>query len=568
MNEWLNKVLTRIKELWAKWSLVQRIILIGIIVVAIVALVVITRVSSSPSAVPLFNTAITDEAARDKILYRLSEENVSATVTADGKITVESEATARRMRAILIREDLVPTNVDPWDLFDAQQSWSITDFERNVNLRRSITNLVTQHIEALEDVDKANVVITMPEKELFEADQNPVTASVIIYQKPGSDILTNRKKVEGIQKLLLKAVEGLSADNVTIADKDGNILNDFEGMAEYDRLSLVEKHQKAIQKQEAYYRAKVLQTLQATFGTDRVRDLDVKIEMDISKRTVEDRKITPIEMRPDNPDTPYDESEYVESVTVSSETVTKRWTGTGYNPEGPAGVEGQNPPVYSDMSNLYGTTEESGVKKNQDYNVTITNSEKSPSIDRITVSVNIDGTWNTKFDDDGNPVVEKGRIVREYTPISEIVLEDVTKQVQDAVGYNRLRGDSVSVVNIPFDRQEQFEKEDALYLKQLQTRQTLFWSAIAIVVILLLFVIFRFISRERERRRRLREEEELRRHQMERERALFEAEQAGMEVTMSAEERSRLELQENAITMAKEHPEDVALLIRTWLMEE
>ncbi len=567
MNEWLNKVLARIKELWAKWSLVQRIILISIIVVAIIALIVITRVSASPSAVPLFNTSITDETVRDKILYRLSEENVEASVTADGKIMVQSESTARRMRSVLVREDLVPTNVDPWELFDVER-WTITDFERNVNLRRSITNVVTQHIEALDDVDKANVVITMPERQLFEADQNPVTASVIIYQKPGSDILTNRKKVEGIQKLLLKAVEGLSDDNITISDSEGNILNDFEGMAEFDRLSIAEKQQKTIQKQETYYRAQVLNALQATFGADRVRDLNVKVEMDFSKKTVEDRKITPIEMRPDNPDTPYDESEYVESVTVSSETVTKRWTGTGYNPEGPAGVEGQNPPVYSDMSSLYGTTEESGVKKNQDYNVTVTNSEKNPSIDRITVSVNIDGTWQKKKDEDGNPIVTNGRIEREYTPISEIVLEDVTKQVQDAVGYNRLRGDSVSVVNIPFDRQEQFDKEDALYLKQLQTRQTLFWSAIALVAILLLFVIFRFISRERERRRRLREEEELRRHQMERERALFEAEQAGMEVTMSAEERSRLELQENAITMAKEHPEDVALLIRTWLMEE
>jgi len=37
---------------------------------------------------------------------------------------------------------------------------------------------------------------------------------------------------------------------------------------------------------------------------------------------------------------------------------------------------------------------------------------------------------------------------------------------------------------------------------------------------------------------------------------------------MSVEERKRLELQENAVNMAKEHPEDVALLIRTWLMEE
>ena len=37
---------------------------------------------------------------------------------------------------------------------------------------------------------------------------------------------------------------------------------------------------------------------------------------------------------------------------------------------------------------------------------------------------------------------------------------------------------------------------------------------------------------------------------------------------MSVEERARLEMQENAINMAREHPEDVAQLIRTWLVEE
>ena len=37
---------------------------------------------------------------------------------------------------------------------------------------------------------------------------------------------------------------------------------------------------------------------------------------------------------------------------------------------------------------------------------------------------------------------------------------------------------------------------------------------------------------------------------------------------IAIEERARLEMQENAINMAREHPEDVAQLIRTWLMEE
>jgi flagellar M-ring protein FliF len=89
-----------------------------------------------------------------------------------------------------------------------------------------------------------------------------------------------------------------------------------------------------------------------------------------------------------------------------------------------------------------------------------------------------------------------------------------------------------------------------------------------IVVVLVAFIIFRFISRELERRRRLKEEEYLRQQQLEREKVLWESEQAGMEVTMSVEERHRAELLENAISMAKDHPEDVAMLIRTWLMEE
>ena len=67
----------------------------------------------------------------------------------------------------------------------------------------------------------------------------------------------------------------------------------------------------------------------------------------------------------------------------------------------------------------------------------------------------------------------------------------------------------------------------------------------------------------------MREEEILRRQQAEREKALWDAKQDGLQdVTMSVEERKRAELQENAIAMAKEHPEDVAMLIRTWLLEE
>ena len=568
MNEWLKKLFTSAKQLWGKWSLVQKLILGGIIIAAVVALILILTISSKPTTVPLFSVAITNEADRDKIVYRLAEENVNAEVSSTGFISVKDEATARRMRAILVREDLVPGNVDPWSLFDVER-WTTTDFERNVNLQRSITQVVTEHIEALDDVDKANVVITMPEKTLFAADQNPVTASVILYPKPGSDIVDNKKKIQGVQKLLTKAITGLADENVTIADSAGNILNDFSGMEAQERVDNIAREQKLIRQLEMQYRATILNQLQSIFGNDRVRDLNIKIDMDMSKKVVDSTVYSPIVIKQDDPDTPYDDSEYRDYLPISSETVTKKWTGTGYNPEGPAGVEGQNPPVYSDMSNLYGTSEETGVKQNNVINTSQVSEEKSPSIDRVTVSVNIDGSWRRKYDEKGDLIISpNGSIEREYVPVSAEDLSQATRLVQNAIGYNKTRGDSVSVQNIMYDRTAQFESEDMAYLRSQQTRRTIMMVLAGVAAVLIVFMIFRFISRELERRRRMREEEMLRKSQMEREKTLWDAQEASMGVEMSVEERKRAEMQENVLSMAKDHPEDVAMLIRTWLMEE
>jgi flagellar M-ring protein FliF len=567
MNEWLKKLVSQISALWGKWTLVQKLILGGIVIVSITGLVILFSVSSAPSTVALIDTPITDESVRDRIIVRLNEENVRATVSAEGVISVSDETTARRMRSLLIREDLIPSTTDPWAIFDVER-WTTTDFERNINQRRAIIEEVRQHIKAIDDIDDASVVVNIPEKTLFSEDQESVTASVIIYPKPGSDITTNRKKVEGIQKILKFAVSGLKDENITIADNTGTVINDFKGMEGIDRNNIIEQQQHLIAKFESQYRAKILNALQQIYGIDRVRDLNLKIEMDMSEKAVQQRDYLPTTIKPDNPETPYDDSEIVPSITLSSETSTTRWQGSGYNPEGPAGVEGQTAPAYKDMSNLYGLSEQSIVKKNELVGQRDTTETVSPSMGRRTVSVNIDGVWTKKRDEAGNFILKNGAIEREYLKIPDDELKSATKAVEDAIGYSNARGDSVSVLNIQFDRTAQFEKEDTAYLQKQQTQQTILYSLIALAVILVAFIFYRMITRELERRRRLKEEEMLRKHQMEREKTLWEAEQAGMEVSMSVEERKRLELQENAVNMAKEHPEDVALLIRTWLMEE
>ncbi len=567
MNEWFKKFLDQIKALWGKWSLMQRLILIGIVVAAIGGTVALFMVSSAPSMVPVIDSPIRDENARDRIVTRINAEGVKTSVSSTGVIMVQDDKTAKQMRSILIREDLIPSGTSPWEIFDRER-WTITDFERNVNLQRAITQMIIDHLKALNDIDDASVTLVVPKKELFASQQDETTASIIITPRPGSDITENRKKIEGIQKLVKNAVQGLKDENITITDNNTNVLNNFEGMKELDRTNLTMLQQSYIKKLESEYRNKILKSLQSTYTTDRVRDLDIKIEMDMSKRLVSTTELLPTILRPRTSDL-YDDSEYVASIPGALQTTSTRWEGTGFNPEGPPGVEGQTTPVMRDMSNLYGMVNQETHFENNEISRRQIEEERSPAIDRVTVSVNIDGQWVPKYDEKGNPIILPNQTIdREYIPVSETILKETQMLLQDAIGYNKTRGDSVTVRNIPFDRTKEFAAEDAAYFRQKQFELFGIIALSAVAALLVIFIAVKLVMRELERRRRLREEELSRQHQMMRESALRQAEEEGVEVSMSVEERKRMELQENAINMAKEHPEDVAQLIRTWLLEE
>lgn len=570
MNEWFKNMIEKFQNFWKTSSVIVKVIVIGIALAVVGAVIFAVNVSGSDSTVRLFPQAVTDESVRNQILDRVAQENVQVYVNDEGVISVNDEKTARRIRTLLSVEGLAPSNYDPFAEF-YNRSWSTTDAEQNVRRKNAISAALKQHLESLSDIDVAFVTLVLPDKALFASEQNPVTASIAIRPSRTSDILSDRRKVKGIQDYILKAVEGLSAENLTIIDQNGHILNDFEGMAESDRVSIIEKQQKLIRKMEAQLEAKVLAALQNNYTSDRITDVIAHYEMDMSEKHSDSTIYSPIQIRPDNPDTPYDDSEYRDTLPISQQTVTKEWQGTGYNPEGPAGVEGQTPPVYSDVSNVIGKSTETGVSQNNVINTTHITEKVAPQPGRITISANIDGVWKLKKDPKTHEYIineEDGSLVREYTPISPEDLAKIKEYVEAAVGFNKSRNDVVTITNIPIDHTQEFREFDEAYFKKLQTRRTVLLVLVAVAVVLIGFILFRIISKEIERRRRAREEELLRQQQLAREQALWEAKDEAQTVTMSVEESRRAELQENAINMAKEHPEDVAMLIRTWLMEE
>ena len=567
MNEFFKKIFNKIASMWAGWSMQQRIISAAVIVVIIGIVIALFRVSATPVLSIVYDRPITNEDMLDRIVMRINQEDVKATVTADGIVRVADDATARRMRVILIRENLLPSGIDPWQIFDRER-WTLTDMERNINFQRAQERMIADHIKAIDGVDNVELRVVWPTRELFLSDQKPVSASVTIFPTPGSDITQNRQKVEGVQKILQFAIEGLESDYISITDNNGIILNDFEGMLAADRLALIEKENKMIRNAEAHYRDMILTTLQKIYSSDRVRNLNIKIDMDMSKKTSDTTEHFPITMKPQTPGLSYDDSISLESIRRSASTSKTTFTGSGFNPEGPAGVEPNVMPVMKDMSNLWGEMTQTTETHNEEINKREIKEERSPSIDRVTVSVNIDGIWKRKFDEKGKIVMTtEGTIDREYLEVPPEELNRVAGLIRDAIGYNSARGDSVTVHNIKIDRSAEFRAEDEAYIKQKQIQITIIAFISGLTLLLFGFMLFRMISSEMERRRRIAEEERARREQMLRESAMAEAEE-GTDVSISYEERSRMELMENAINLAKEHPDDAAQLIRTWLLEE
>lgn len=573
MNDKLKAALDKAKNQWNKWSKVQKGIFGGVIALIVVAVIVLGTVSTQDGRVSLFNAPINDTQAFERIVTRLEEENVPFTTTADGRIYVDNSRAARRLKAVVVQEGLLPSNMDVWSFLNVNQ-FTVTDFEQKEKVRLAIAKDLEALLKSLDDVDNASVKIAMPETELFAEDNKPVTASVVITPSFSSDLVTNRAKIEGIERLVTRAIPRIDRENITITDNSGIELNS-KNFQVVDRLHLTEAQLKIKQKAEKLLYEKVKRVLtnngvgSAPIPPSRISISPVEIDMQFNEESYIYDEILPIILKADNPDTPYDDQQIIEKVLVESVVNNEEYNGTGFNPEGPAGVEGQVPPAYKDLQGLvarYGKDQSESRYETSKKQTTV---NKTPwQINGISVSVLIDGITVKERDASGNYIEsENGGIQRSYVPVDEETLRSLRSAVEGAIRYDQNRGDIVEVRNVQFDRTAEFEQEDNAYRTSKKVKQALFATLLTLVVLLSLIFLIRTIVHWRERRRKLREEERARQLAMERQ-AMLDRLDNPINIPMTGEDAEKNELFREAQVMAREHPEDVAQLIRAWLVEE
>ena len=519
---------------WAKWTLIQKLVLGAVTGVTVLVVALLLSLGAGPPMVALVGAPIAGEHELLRVTTRLDQEGAEYQLHPDNRIFVADADTARRLRAILIREELIPLQTDPFALFEVDR-FSMTDFERNVNLQRALTRNLEQHIEALDGVAAANVTLVVPERELFAEDQHPTTASIIITPAAGSDILDDRKKVAGVQRLVQLAVEGLAAENIVILDHRGIQVNGGGGNGPLDRMSLAQDQITTKFDFEQRYKREIMAALEKIFTAGRVQIVKLDLDLDLSATTTKTEEHFPITMRADDPQTAEDETVTLPSVTVSREE--QRET---------AGDGGESTRLI----------------ENEVVNRRSTVSEKSPwTINRISVSVALDGVWTPLYRTNGRPALTPNSgIRREYTPVSVDELRKAKLLIEHAIGLDPGRGDSVTVEHLQFDRSVQFRLEDAAARAAAQRRRLLpAAGAVAAAVVVLVAVAGRGLARRRRR--------------MLLAAGLASGPAAGPAVAANGSppvspERRREEMQSSAVSLARNHPEDAARALRTWLTDQ
>lgn len=408
MAEKSNQVQNEIGSFFQKLSSTQKFLL-GVVAIGVVGgIIALVSVVNRPIYSTLFSNVNAQDAS--KIVDKLKERGVQYKLEGEGRTILVPKDQMYELRLALAGEGLPQSSTVGYEIFD-RTNLGVSDFVQKINYRRALEGELARTILQIGEVDGVRVHIVTPEKALFQEDEKPATASVILKLKTGKPLA--QSTVQGITHLIASSVEGLDPANVTVVDSRGVVLS--ENTKANSATALTATQYDLQKKVEDYIAQKAQGLLEGVLGTGNATvQVSALLDFRQVERTLEQ----------------YDP----EKTVVRSEQITEEKNGT-------------NDTNKSGMSRSNSVT-------NYEVNKTVERVvENSGSIKRLTVAALINGK-ETK-------TVKDGTTSTEYAPRPKEEMDQLTEIIKRAVGFDSQRNDEVTVINHPFDKTVQ--EQDLVY---------------------------------------------------------------------------------------------------------
>lgn len=364
------------------------------------------------------------------VTTQLEQMGVPYRLSAAGSIMVPAEqALALRMK--LAQLNLPHGSSTGNELLDANQFGQSPLKERST-LTRALQGELERSIMTLDAVQSARVHLSIPAATAFFQDRPKPTASVVLALQAGRTL--ERGQVAGIVFLVVRAVAGMSPRDVAVVDQSGNLLSETGDNSGLDRQQL-----QYVQQIEAGLTKRVVDILEPTVGRDNLR-ATVTAEVDFNQVETTSEEFKPNQNPAD--------------ATVRSTRSTESGSGGALQPAGVPGAASNQPGAAAVLAppgasapalqpaplggSGAGMRRESQTQFEVDRTVAVRRNAVG-TLRRVSAAVLVN--YRT-------PADAKGKATPQPLPADEV--EKINALVQQAIGFDKNRGDSVKVVNLQF----------------------------------------------------------------------------------------------------------------------
>lgn len=364
------------------------------------------------------------------VITALQQMNVTYKFNEGGAILVPANK-VHEIRLALATQGLPKGGIVGFELMESQKLGT-SQFQEQVNYQRGLEGELARTIQALSAVEAARVHLGLSKPSVFLKDQQKPTASVLLNLRGGRTL--DRGQVMAIVHLVSNSVPDLPPGNVSVVDQSGTLLSE---MPKDENALLNETQLKYMRDVEQGLMRRVEGILTPIIGAENVR-AQISAEVDFSRAEKANEAYKP------NGDPKLASIRSQQSMESSTSqpsdggvpgALTNQPTPNAAAPitaPKPAGTSGSSSSPLS--ANKEATT-------NYEVDKEITYEQRPGGvIKRLTVAVVV----NNKREVDA-----KGNV--KFRPFTEPERTQLLELVQNAVGYDKERGDSVNLVNTAFN---------------------------------------------------------------------------------------------------------------------
>ncbi|MEA2049927.1 MAG: flagellar basal-body MS-ring/collar protein FliF [Campylobacterota bacterium] len=396
----------------------QRTVIIGgfsILFLFLIGLLIYSNIKSQDEQL---NYTVASNLTKNQVMLASNEldaEGIPYSVIGSGNnLTIKTNKINVNIAKIkLVTSDASTSKHTGWEIFD-NSSLGTTNFENKIKYLRALEGELGRSLESLSGVLSASVKIAIPKESVFTQRKIAPSASAVLNLREG--IVLTRKQIDGVKNFIASAIPKLLPKNIKLINQSGSLLE--QSQDDIDSMKYIQ-HEKYKIKLENDYQNKIIALLQPFIGSQRVV-AKVSIELDFTKQEISQEIYEP------------------EGTIRSQQTTEVASQGEEKEPKygGIPGAQSniENPDLATDNIKSKTSKEEAKNVTNYEISKKIINQHNNAyaSIAKVTAAVTFDST-----------ILEKLENKEEF-------FQNLNSVVQEAIGFQAKRGDSVTVKAFKF----------------------------------------------------------------------------------------------------------------------